>query len=238
MRTLTIAERLAQSPSQEGLFYAIADRYAFMQALAVLEITTADLPFLVDAAWQPSTPYARETSIVDSYGNIQVVTTAGPSGANAAYVEDVAGQTTSEAGSTLVWTMVGVPTPGSGGSPTPIPTEAHFLGELQRGAPNASLYFGKVQSPYVRANIDEAGLFSTGVRVVEQHSQLMRALEGRVQTYVDFVSLCGAALANIQNNVQSAQTLLQQLDNDLSQARQNVAFTTALLGDEQQRVAA
>jgi hypothetical protein len=237
VRTLTIAERLAQSPSQESLFYAIADRYAFMQALAALEITTADLPFLVDAAWQASTPYALQTSIVDSNGNIQVVTTAGPSGANQPTWKTIAGQTTSETGSTLVWTMVGVPTPGSGGSPTPIPTEVHWLGELQPGAANASQYFAKVQSPYVRANIDEGGLFSTGVRVVEQHSQLMRALEGRVQTYVDFVSLCSMALANVQNNVQSAQTLLQRLDNDLSQTRQDVAFTTALLGDEQQRVA-
>ena len=172
VRTLTIAERLAQSPSQEAMFYAVSNRTAFMQALLDLEITLDDLQFLVDAT---------------------------PSSASVA-----------------------------------IPTETHFLSEL-RGHSKAAL-FTKIQTPYVPTDVDEAGLFSTGVRSVEQHTQLMRALEARVQLYADFVSLCTTARTNLQKDVQNARTLLSRLENDLAQVRQDLAFTTALLGDEQQRV--
>ena len=65
---------------------------------------------------------------------------------------------------------------------------------------------------------------------------LLRALEARVQQYSDFVTLCTNALNNIQNNIQQAQTYTNQLKNNLLQDRQNVAFTSALLSDETQRV--
>ena len=76
--------------------------------------------------------------------------------------------------------------------------------------------------------------FLSGVRVVEQHSMLLRALEARVQQYVDFVNLCTTALNNIQSDIQRGQTYLSQLQNDLHQDRQNFAFTTALLSDGNQ----
>ena len=86
-------------------------------------------------------------------------------------------------------------------------------------------------------NSDEADLFSTGIHVLEQHTSLLRAVEARIAQYNDFITLCGNALANIQSDLPQAQTLLTQLENDLAQARQDVAFTTALLNDEIQRVA-
>ena len=86
------------------------------------------------------------------------------------------------------------------------------------------------------ADSAEATLFSVGVRVAEQHTMLLRALEARVQQYSDFVTLCTNALNNIQNNIQQAQTYTNQLTNNLLQDRQNVAFTSALLSDETQRV--
>ena len=49
LRTLTIAERLAQSPAQEALFYSIANRVAILLLLADLEITVDDIPILADA---------------------------------------------------------------------------------------------------------------------------------------------------------------------------------------------
>jgi hypothetical protein len=75
------------------------------------------------------------------------------------------------------------------------------------------------------------------VRVLEQHTMLLRAIEGRVQQYSDFIALCKTALANMRSNVQAARVYLNQLGNDLQQSRQNVAFTTALLNDETTRVA-
>jgi hypothetical protein len=66
---------------------------------------------------------------------------------------------------------------------------------------------------------------------------LLRALEARVKQYADFIGLCSATLNSIQTDIQQATTLIQHLTNDLSHERQNVAFTTALLSDETQRVA-
>ncbi|MGA8533374.1 MAG: hypothetical protein WB615_04645, partial [Candidatus Tumulicola sp.] len=180
IRTLTIAERLAQAPSQESLFYAVGNRVGLMQLLLDLEITVDDLPFLVDAS---ETPPAV--------------------------------------------------TPGA---PVPaIPVETHSVMELRDAAASPAV-FSKMQSPFVMANSDEAGLFSSGVRVLEQHTQLLRAVEARVQTYTDFVTLCTTAVGTVQNDVQNAQTALKQLENELLAARQDLAFTASLLADEQQRV--
>ncbi len=176
IRTITVAERLAQSPSQESLFYAVGNRIGFMQILLELEITIDDLQLLVDAA----------------------ETTAPPANA-------------------------------------PIPTESHFFAEW-RDTVTRSTVFNRIQTPFVMTNSDEAGLFSSGVRVLEQHTQLLRLLEARVQTYVDFVNLCTTAIGNVRNGVQRAQSTLSQLENQLAQARQDVAFTTSLLADEQLRV--
>jgi hypothetical protein len=53
VRTLTIAERLSNPPSQDGIFYSIGNRIAFLQLLADLEITIDDIPILVDQ-WPPT----------------------------------------------------------------------------------------------------------------------------------------------------------------------------------------
>ena len=57
LRTLTIAQRLAQSPSQEAMFYSIGNRLNFLQTLEILEndLTSFadDLPILVDGEIQP-----------------------------------------------------------------------------------------------------------------------------------------------------------------------------------------
>jgi hypothetical protein len=87
------------------------------------------------------------------------------------------------------------------------------------------------------ADPDSADLFSAGVHVLEQHTQFLRAVEGRVQQYQDFLSICATALSNVQADMQVAQVFLTQLGNDLTQARQNLAFVSSLLGDEQARVA-
>ena len=63
-------------------------------------------------------------------------------------------------------------------------------------------------------------------------------LEGRVQQYRDFVSFCSTSLANIQANLQRTQSALKQLDNNVLQDRQNLAFTSQLLAEEILRVKA
>ena len=180
IRTLTIAERLKQSPSQEGLFYAIGNRLNITNLLLDLEITVDDLQFLVDSA------------------------------------------------------PAGTPTPSP--TPTPIKTQPHFLYELRDTQISASIY-SLMTTPHLDDNSDEAGLFSSGVRVLDQHTQLLRAVEGRIQQYRDFLDhVCIPALASIQSNLSQAQSVLTGLGNDLDQERQNLAFTTALLTDETSRV--
>ena len=125
----------------------------------------------------------------------------------------------------------------------PAVTPAPIMADLRPSADSSrrAQVYGLVQQPQIAAqantNPDEGVVFATGVRVLEQHTQLLRAVEGRIQLYRDFLALCTMALAAIQSNFQSAQTLLTRLQNDLTQARQNVAFVLALLADEQARVA-
>ncbi|MGA3132223.1 MAG: hypothetical protein ABSD59_15560 [Terracidiphilus sp.] len=179
VRTLTIAERLQLSPSQEGMFYAIANRLNFLQSLETLEndlnLVADDLPILVD-----DLPSASITT---------------PSG---------------------------------------IPPVTRYFSEYL--GPSGSSLVSQIQAPYFVSDASEATLFSVGVRVIEQHSMLLRALEARVQQYSDFVNVCQNALQNMQNNIQSGTAYIAQLTNNLLQDRQNVAFTNALLQDEIQLV--
>jgi|GEM_PF-3627180 len=194
LRTLTIAQRLANPPSQEGLFYAVGNRVALLQLLADLEITIDDIPILVDNPPPPATATSTTPS---------PTTTPLSAAANNGY---------------------------------PNPTFA----DLRTNTAQRALVLAAVQSPTIPtapgADPDEASLFSTGIHVLEQHSSTLRAVEARIQQYNDFLSLCSTTLGNVQADLPQAQTLLTQLENDLAQSRQDVAFTTALLSDEQQRV--
>ena len=188
LRTLTIAQRMANPPSQEGVFYATGNRVALLQLLADLDLTIGDLPILVDTP-PALTPPATTTTLA-----------------------------------------AGVPPPAP-----PFP----LVGDLKNAASRA-LIFQAVLNPTITpaqgTDPDEGDLFSTGIHVLEQHTSLLRAVEGRIQQYNDFVTLCSSALTSIQNYLPQAQSRLTQLENDLAQARQDVAFTTALLNDETARV--
>ncbi|MGA7830727.1 MAG: hypothetical protein WCA21_07195 [Terracidiphilus sp.] len=180
LRTLTIAQRLQQSPSQEAMFYSIGNRLSFLQTLQTL---MTDLNLVVD--------------------DLQI--------------------------------LMDGPPPAASTTPIPVPVEMHTFSEW-RDATLQTAILSKIQSPYMATDSAEATLFSVGVRVVEQHTMLLRALEARVQQYSDFVGLCTTALNNIQNNIQQAEVYATQLQNNLLQDRQNVAFTSALLADETNRV--
>ena len=126
IRTLTIAERLAQSPPQEAMFYSLSNRLAFLQLLTDLDITIDDLTVLVDDT-PPPPPAAHQ------------------------------------------------PPP-----PNPHPVDqTHTVAELRDQRAGALL--AKVQNVQIPTDADESTVFSTGIRVLEQHSQLLRALEGRVR---------------------------------------------------------
>ncbi len=181
IRTLTVAERLAQSPSQESMFYSIANRLSFLTALTAicndLDLAVDDLQILID----------------------QPPATGAPAG-------------------------------------SPAPTKAFRFMEFRTSSQLTAIQ-GGIQTPYLPTDAPEATLFSVGVRVLEQHTMLLRAVEARVQQYSDFLTLCNTSLANMRSNIQQAQAYLGQLGNKLQQSRQDVAFTSALLSDETTRVA-
>lgn len=206
IRTLTIAERLQQSPSQEAMFYSIANRLNFLQTLtdlcADLGFVVDDLYILVDGAVPPApvagTPPPSPVAVpVIRYTFFEWRT--GPATAPA------------------------VPLTATAATPPQPVSQATILTALQQ--------------PYISTDSSEASLYSVGVRVLEQHTAMLRVLEARVQDYANFLSLCQTALGNMQSDMQQAKTYLTQLNNNLLQERQNVAFTTALLSDETQRVA-
>ena len=192
VRTLTVAQRLQQSPSQEAMYYSIANRLSFLQTLATicaeLDLTVDDLPILSDTQY----------------------------------------------------TGAGAPAAPTAGSPvlvrSPSFTVGEWRGTFSSGA-TATTIQQAVQNPYVPSDPPEATLFSIGIRITEQHTIMMRGLEARVQQYSDFLTLCKSALSNLQSNVGKARTYLTQLANTLHQNRQDVAFTSALYADEQNRVA-
>ncbi len=196
LRTLSIAQRLANPPSQEGLFYAVGNRLALLELLSALEITIDDIPILVDAPPPPA-------------GAVATTTTA---------------TTTLPPGGTQVF-------------PMPIMADLRATANpARRAAVLAAVQSPQISSP-AGTDPDEASLFSTGIHVLDQHSQLLRAVEARIAQYNDFVSLAATALSNIQSDFPQAATLLTQLDNEMGQGRGDLTFTTALLSDEQQRIA-
>ncbi len=175
LRTLTVAERLKQSPSQEALFYSVANRTDVIQRLlADLEITVDDLPFLVHV----------------------------PNDA----------------------------------APTKYIVETHTIAELRQPA-NQVKYFALFQKAGLLADADEGSVFNAGIRTLEHHSLLLRAVEGRIQQYRDFLSHCQDALQALRQNLSAITSRLAQLSNDLTDARQNLALIASLLQDEQNRIA-
>jgi hypothetical protein len=192
LRTLTIAQRLADPPTQEGLFYATGNRVALLQLLADLEITIDDIPILVDVP-----PPAAATT---------------------------------------------TPAPTTTPQANPRPVVMPRIADIRFNAdPNRRIaVLNAVLTPQVtspaQTDPDEAEMFSVGIHVLEQHSALLRAIEARIAQYNDFLAECRNKQSTIQTLLSQAEALVTRLENDLAQARQDLAFTTALLKDEQTRV--
>jgi hypothetical protein len=184
-RTVSIAQRLQQPPSQEALFFATANRLEVSDLLNDLEITVGDLPLLLDAQDQPD-PKTNPTINVD------------------------------------VWNLQDLKE-----SKSAKETEA---GQLR------GLIMTRMLTPHVTADPDEAHLFAVGVRVLEQHTALLRAIEARIQLYQNFIQFARSVLKNIQDTLSTLDAHLKQVESDLTAARHDLAFATALLAEETRRV--
>ena len=85
---------------------------------------------------------------------------------------------------------------------------------------------------------DESKYFSSGVKYADMSIAALRAVEKRVQLYRDFIVRAQAALAAIQGFGAAVQAGLNQVDDELDEARHDVAVAEALLREEELRLAA
>lgn len=116
-----------------------------------------------------------------------------------------------------------------------IHTETRRLGDLKDNTMRSSLT-ARMLTPVVKADPDQAHVFSVGVRVMEQHTALLRAVEARIQLYQNFISFAKSIEQNIQAAITSLDNTLKQVEDQLTQARHDLAFTEALLVEETDRV--
>jgi hypothetical protein len=175
-RTVSVARRLQDPPSQEALFYATSNRMEMTELLYDLELRIDDLPLIVDLGEEK-----------DENGVFKL--------------------------QSAQWTV----------------------GDLKSIEHRAQI-FGQMLAPVIKPNADESHLFSVGVRVLEQHTALLRALEARIQLYHNFIQYARSVLKIIQDELTALDSHLKQLEDDLSSARHDLAFATALLAEETQRV--
>lgn len=192
-RTVSVAQRLRDSPSQEALFFATGNRLELTQALSELEITTDDIPLMIDLEGEEEQS-ATDKSKLEAKPD------------------------------------TGLPSP-------EIATDKRWtVGDFKSGDKRGQIT-NRMLAPVMKANPDESHLFSVGVRVLEQHTALLRALEARIQLYHNFILIARDILKNIQDTLTALDARLKQVEDDLDSARHDLAFATALLAEETQRVA-
>jgi hypothetical protein len=83
---------------------------------------------------------------------------------------------------------------------------------------------------------DEASFFSVGVELLDATIAALRNVEGRVQQYRQVVDRCRETLERLRALGREADRRLKVIDDDLAEARHDVAVARALLVEEEERV--
>ena len=84
--------------------------------------------------------------------------------------------------------------------------------------------------------LDEAKIFSIGVELLEDTIAVLRAVEGRIQSYKKIIELCRATLNATQALRSQAEQRLGELEHALAEGRHDLLVTESLLKDETERV--
>ncbi|MFL5496203.1 MAG: hypothetical protein ACJ8DC_17595 [Gemmatimonadales bacterium] len=84
----------------------------------------------------------------------------------------------------------------------------------------------------------DAGYFAIGSDLLNHTTLLLRAVEGRVQDYRQAVERARGALDQVTGNAVDADRRLKQIEDELAEARHDVATDRALLAEEVQRIEA
>lgn len=96
--------------------------------------------------------------------------------------------------------------------------------------------FSRVLTDPASLDADEGNLYSDAVLVLEHSIATLRAVEGRIASYRGELARCQQVLASINEVKEQAEKRLGVIDLDLSQARYRVTTARALLADESARV--
>ncbi|QSA98406.1 hypothetical protein [Methylococcus sp. EFPC2] len=91
-------------------------------------------------------------------------------------------------------------------------------------------------NPPVRQNADESAHFSDATGMGDNTVALLRQVEGRIKRYRDIIARCETALATLRADLNGARSRTTAVDDELAEARHDVAVTRALISEEQSRL--
>lgn len=85
---------------------------------------------------------------------------------------------------------------------------------------------------------NEAAYFSIATDLLNQTIAVLRQIEGRISDYRNALAVCRAAANDLQESISGIDRRLKVVEDELTEARHDVATARALLADEQQRTGA
>jgi hypothetical protein len=86
------------------------------------------------------------------------------------------------------------------------------------------------------ATTDEAAYFTASVEQLDQTIAALRVVEGRIQVYKQARLLCQETLTQLRALIRQAELRLHAIEDDLAEARHDVAVARALLAEEETRI--
>ncbi|WP_139559733.1 hypothetical protein [Methylotetracoccus oryzae] len=126
------------------------------------------------------------------------------------------------------------PTSVRAGSSSDTPVRSRPLADILSGDADRATWLGLLLA--LPSAGDENACFSDATSLSDATIALLRQVEGRVRLYRDAIAACEDTLAAIRTHLAAAQARERQLDEELAEARHDVAVTRALLTEEQQRL--
>jgi len=127
-----------------------------------------------------------------------------------------------------------VPPSSAAGPRTDTPVRSRPLADLLSAGADRSTRLGLLLA--LPSAGDENANFSDSTSLSDATIALLRQVEGRVRLYRDAIDACEDTLVTIRTHLAAAQARERQLDEELAEARHDVAVTRALISEEQQRL--
>ena len=196
-RTVTIAERIRESPAPEAKSYSVANKYEVLKEIAAFDPEKGDID--VDDLNVPG--FYEYTGTTLKQENFSVFR-----------------------GTQVIASRA-------------VPIERKFtISEIRANDLKIAKEVLQGRHDLEPGDGDEAAFFSVGVRALDHTIAILRAVEGRVQSYRNAINICRAALSELQLLALDVNKRLRELDDDLAEARHDVAVARALLAEETLRI--